>query len=209
MFRKWNGKDIPQGGYSVSQKIDGFRANHYRGIDGTPRLWTKNGHEIHGVGHILHKLGIMESIAGEPMMFDGEFQVNGTLSDTKRWHEKGWKLGGEDGTLFIFDMMPERLWRDGGDPKPWIIRDSELSELLALSEQSDENWQWREGTHGKEPDCPAVKAIEWEILDTVEEIERKAQEMYNRGDEGLVLKVIDSPYIRGRSNDWKKVKQGR
>lgn len=65
------------------QKIDGWRALRFPGIDGKVRLWTRNGQTIEGAGHILHRLALMEQVAGEPMVFDGEFQLGGTLEATK------------------------------------------------------------------------------------------------------------------------------
>ena len=52
----------------------------------------------------------MEEVAGEPLFFDAEFQVDGTLLATKAWCERGHKLGGSAGTLSPWRApRPKRL----------------------------------------------------------------------------------------------------
>jgi ATP dependent DNA ligase domain len=172
------------------------------------RLWTRNGHEIHGTGHILHVLNVMERIAGEPLMLDGEFQVGGTLLATKAWCEAGWKSGGEDGTLHLFDAMPERQWRNGGCDMPLIERKERLQALhdTALAEIADD-WAWREGTRGREPDAPATVVISHQIVAAARGVRMLAEEVWARGGEGLMVKDPTAAYTRGRSNAWLKVKR--
>lgn len=43
----WRG-DVPAGGWLVEQKWDGWRCLYFRGIDGQPRLWTRQGMPIDG-----------------------------------------------------------------------------------------------------------------------------------------------------------------
>lgn len=117
----WKGP-LPDGGALVEQKIDGFRALYFRGHDGQPKLWTRGGHRIEGVTHILHRLGQIEQSVGQALFIDGEFQVDGTLDATKRWCERGWKVGGEAGQFFAFDCMPEAEWRAGGTDRPVVER---------------------------------------------------------------------------------------
>ena len=213
LFRHWNKRDMPAGGFMAEQKMDGWRAGYWRGLDGTAKLWTKNGHAIEGVGHILHRLAIMERIAGEPMFFDGEFVVtptdgsSDTLAATKHWCESGHKLGGENGTLHLFDAMPERDWRAGGCDMPLEQRKARLVELHDAAEAEIAlSWEWREGTRGKEPCTPTV-IIPHDWLFGADDVMMMAEDVWRRGGEGLVLKDPASPYRRNRSPFWWKVKQ--
>lgn len=207
LFRHWNKRDVPVDGWLVEEKRDGWRAGWWRGRDGKQCLWTKGGFTIEGTGHILHRLAIMERIAGEPMMFDGEFQVGDTLAATKRWCETEWKLGGEAGTLFLFDAMPERDWRAGRCDMPLIERKARLVALHdAMEAEIALSWEWREGTKGKEPDTPtAVLEHEWTI--STRGVMMLAEKYWASGGEGLMLGEPDSPYLRGRHNGKYKVKR--
>jgi len=187
-------------------KIDGWRALHIRDWQGKPGLFTRNGHPIHGVDHILDKLHIMEQCAGEPMMFDGEFQVGGRLSATKQWCERGWKLGGEAGTLHLFDCMTDAEWRSGGSVTPLYQRKARLTELMRQADELPAAWEWRAGTHGRQPNEPLVAMIEDEWVGDSSEALALANRAWASGFEGLMLKAVQSGYERNRAGSWRKVK---
>ncbi|GAB7551592.1 hypothetical protein NRB_10900 [Novosphingobium sp. 11B] len=73
----------------VERKWDGWRALRFRGLDGKPRLWSRNGQPLNGADHIVHQLGLTERVAGVPLFLHGEIVVGGTLDATKRWFESG------------------------------------------------------------------------------------------------------------------------
>ena len=188
------------------QKVDGWRALRFPGIDGKVRLSTRNGHPIEGIEHILHRLALMEQIAGEPMVFDGEFQVGGTLEATKHWCERGWRLGGEAGTFYAFDCLTLAEWRAGGTDRPLYERKAQLQALArAVDEEPALSWEWRPGSHGRdESGAVQILADSWaaDERDVVDE----AQRVWAAGGEGLMLKDAESPYRRLRSGAWLKVK---
>lgn len=205
----WGGNAPANGGCIAEQKHDGWRALHFRDHEGKPALWTRNGYRIEGIGHILHKLAAMEEVAGEPMFFDGEFQVDGCLSATKAWCERGYKTGGEAGTFHVFDVLTEREWRANDCDRPLIDRKAILKQLFDESGRLDDGWEWRAGTYGKEPDHPIVEILEGEWCNDVPEIMDLANRVWVAGGEGLVLKDAESVYRRERSKDWLKVKHPR
>lgn len=198
---------LPVGDWGAQEKIDGWRAAWFAGSDGRQRLWTRNGVPIEGVGHIAHRLRAMERVAGEQMMFDGEFLVDGTLTGTKAWCERGWKSGGEAGTLHLFDCMTQADWQQGGTARPWYDRQRDLLELIKATEGLSDDWEWREGTKGKEPPYPHVTPLSWEYVNDAADVLDMAYRIWARGGEGLVLKRLDCPYVRDRSPDWLKVKR--
>jgi ATP-dependent DNA ligase len=202
----WDFRTIPSGGMMAETKIDGWRAAYLRNWRGEAGLYTRNGHEIHGVGHILHKLAMLERAAGEPMFFDGEFQVRVCLSATKHWCERGWKGGGEAGTFHLFDAMPLSQWKRGGSDTPLYRRKASLVEIMAAADAMPEAWEWREGPRGREPEEPAVVLLKDEWVANAFDALALARRAWAAKLEGLVLKYAESPYQRKRAPWWMKVK---
>ena len=204
---RWGG-DLPADEVMVEQKFDGFRAGYWRGLDGKPRLWTRNGHPIEGTGHIAHKLAVMERLAGQPMFFDGEFIVGNTLAETKAWCEREWKSGGEAGTVHLFDAMPESEWRAGGCDMPLIERKARLQALHdAADAEIADAWEWREGTRGKEPDAPPTSVVSHDIVAAARGVQMLANDVWAQGGEGCMIKDPTAAYIRGRNQAWLKLKR--
>lgn len=198
---------LPEGQWVASQKIDGWRAAWFRGIDGRPRLWTRNGHPIAGVDHILARCAAMEEAAGEPLFIDGELQIDGTLLATKAWCERGHKLGGSNGTLFAFDCLTQSEWRAGGSDMPWIERQKRLHALVSATEALPRDPRWFRATDGQSVPLDYFQALPGEIVHSHAGVLRAAEEVWAAGGEGLVLKRWDAPYRRNRSQYWLKVKQ--
>lgn len=202
----WDFLTVPAGGLIAETKVDGWRAVYLRDWEGKPGLFTRNGQPIEGVGHILYRLALMEACAGEAMVFDGEFQVGGCLSATKRWCERGWKTGGEAGTLYLFDAMPLSRWKQGGDDMPLYVRKARLVGMMRAADEHPLAWEWREGSRGKEPQEAAVELIADEWVKDAEEALSLARRVWAANLEGLVLKDAESPYQRKRAPYWMKVK---
>ena len=201
----WKGT-VPEGGAWLEQKHDGWRAFYAPDYLGKPCLWTRNGHPIEGVGHILHRLARMEREAGQPMFFDGELIVGGTLEATKAWCESGWKKGGEAGTFHAFDAIPLREWKAGGGAIPLISRKNALEALVAATDEPE--WEWRAGSRGRDEAGPAAVSFvggQW-IFDQRDVIDA-ARGIWAAGGEGVVIKEGDAPYRRNRNRTWQKVKR--
>lgn len=199
----WTGS-LPSSGVMAEQKIDGWRALWLRDHAGAPGIFTRNGVPIGGTAHIAYMLEQMERAAGEPMFFDGEFQVGGSLAATKAWCERGWKAGGEAGQLYLFDCMPASEWRAGGTQRPLYARKAMLRDL-AQAAQGD-GWEWRPGSHGRDDDCPPVTVLEDGWAFDAHDVEREAHAVWARGGEGLMLKDAEAGYERCRNGRWLKVK---
>jgi ATP-dependent DNA ligase len=202
----WDFRTVQIGGMMAETKIDGFRAAYLRDWRGVPGLYTRNGQHIEGVGHIVHRLKLMEQCAGAQMFFDGEFQIEGRLSATKHWVERGWKSGEEAGTFHLFDGFPAAEWATGGTDTPLYQRKQTLADLVAAADAHPVSWEWREGTRGKEPSEPAVTLLADEWVNDAAEALSLARRVWAVGDEGLMLKDAESPYRRNRSQHWLKVK---
>lgn len=203
LAQDWRGL-VSESGIMAETKIDGFRAIRFPGITGKVRLWTRQGMPIEGAGHILYRLERMERAAGEPMFFDGEFQVGETLAATKAWCESGWKLGGEAGIYHVFDAMPLSAWRAGGDPTPLYQRKKRLKELMDATAEPD--WEWRAGSRGRDEGATAVRMIEDEWCFTASDVLDFTKRIWAAGGEGAMLKDAEAGYARKRSDAWLKVK---
>lgn len=190
------------------QKLDGFRALWLRDRDGKARLFTRNGHDLPGTEHIAHELAAFERHAGEQLVIDGEFLVDGpdTLAATKAWVERGHKLGGTAGTFYAFDCLPYDEWSRGGTDRPWFERKARLEELsLSVASDAEHAWQWRPGSRGADADASPVRVVPHLDLWTVDDAVTMACEMWAAGLEGVVIKDAEAGYQRNRSNAWMKV----
>ena len=203
LLSDWRGI-VPQGGAWSERKHDGWRAARFPGIDGKVRLWTRNGFVIEGAGHILHQLERMEREAGEPLFFDGEFVVDGSLAATKHWCETGWKLGGEAGLFHVFDVLPLSEWRKGGGSAPLYQRKAMLRALMGATDEPE--WEWRPGSRGRDEGGLSVALVEDSWATDAADVVNEARRVWAAGGEGLVLKDPEAPYQRTRSQAWQKVK---
>lgn len=201
----WRG-DLPRDGAMIEQKMDGFRALRFRGIDGRVRLFTRGGIPIEGTAHILHQLDKIERAAGEALFIDGEYQVDGTLAATKAWCERGWKGGGEAGQFFAFDAMPYREWLAGGCAAPLYQRKARLHELAKAAEA--DSWDWRPGSRGRDELAPPAVVVlpDFWAADAADVIDEARRVWADHG-EGVVVKDPMAPYRRLRSDAWQKVKR--
>jgi ATP-dependent DNA ligase len=189
-------------------KVDGFRALWFNGIDRQPRLWSRNGIPLPGVAHIAERLTLMEEIAGEALVVDGEFLVGGALEATKRWCEREHKLGGEAGMYHAFDLMTFAEWRAGGSDVPLYARKARLAELVrATDERALAASTWRQSSRGKDEADSPISVIPDIWIFNADDAWAEARRVWSMGLEGCMLKVADAPYRRGRNGAWQKLKQ--
>jgi ATP-dependent DNA ligase len=178
---KWDGT-VPTGGLIVQEKADGIRALW---IDG--RLVTREGNPIGGTSHIAAALAALEQAFGRPMMFDGEFQVDGALRPTLR-HFAGGGRYGDAGHLFLFDAVPLEDWRADRCQMPLTAR------LEALD------------AAGAALVGDAVSVLRWRLCASPGAVRVAANAVWARDGEGLISKASGSLYRRRRDAAWAKVK---
>lgn len=182
---------------------------YLRNREGRPYLVTRNGYPIEGVSHIYHELAAWDRHAGEPYIFDGEYVVGdgpNTFAETKYWCDRGYKLGGVAGRLFLFDGMPLPDWMAGGTATPLWQRKAKLTRIAeAVAADDEHNWTWRPGSRGADEGSSPVVLVEYADAWSVEEAIEQASAIWKAGGEGIVLKDPFAPYVRTRSNAWLKV----
>lgn len=197
---EWRG-GVPEGGTWIEEKHDGARAGWIAG-----RLLTREGIAIGGIGHIAWHLAAIEREAGEPMFFDAEFIAPGGFLATLEHIGRG-ERAAEGGTLHLFDCMPLMEWKHGGTDRPLIQRKAMLRDLVAAAPDPALSWDWRPGTHGAEPEGPAIAVVEDHWCADQSEVEDMAVRIWARGGEGVMLKDAESPYRRNRNGAWRKFKR--
>jgi len=203
----WRGAVLPHG-MVCEEKRDGWRGLVFQGIDGTTRMFTRNGQFIEGTEHCLYFLAHMERLAGEPIVWDGEFQVDGSLDATKRWAEGGWKQGGEAGHFYLFDCLPLSSWKRGGDSTPLFQRKARLQSLFkAVIEDEALSWEFRPGSRGDDGWLRSVSVLPDQWVFTAQDALRAAQGVWAANGEGVMLKDVESPYQRSRNGSWLKIKR--
>ena len=203
----WKGA-LPDGGAMIEQKHDGIRAMRFTGISGATRLWSRNGHVIEGTAHILHRLALLEKVAGEQLMFDGEFIVDGTLAATKAWFERGWKTGAEAGVYHLFDCLPLADWQRGGCDIPLYQRKAYLAALWQAVEDQGLSWDWRPGSRGRDDGASPVLLVADQWVSDARDAMDFTRRVWATGGEGAMIKDAMSPYRRKRSDAWQKLKPG-
>lgn len=198
----WAG-DAPEHGAWIEPKMDGIRALWVEG-----RLVTREGVDLHGVGHIAAALRRMEAQAGRAMMFDGEAVVADSFDATlAHMARKGGS--GDAGTLHLFDCMSLDEWRTGGTQRPLVHRKAELVDLYR---SASEAWAADPLSWACERPASASDAVPLAIVSDGwafdrGDVEAQARAIWAAGGEGLMLKDAEGGYVRARSNDWRKVKR--
>jgi len=195
LFNEWRG-DVPEGGWAVSLKVDGWRCLW---IDGEFR--TRNGQPLHAADHFKPVMRLMEQAAGTRLFLDMEYQVDGSLAATKAHCERGWKDGSKRGKLHLFDAVPAANWFRGDCAMPLVDRFAWLADIAEKAHALPLAWEidpvfW-----------DRVEVLGQVLMHDAGEIQALAEQVWALGLEGLVLKRPGSLYQRRRSDEWKKVKQ--
>lgn len=201
----FRGRVLPHG-MMLEQKIDGVRGLVFQGIDNITRMFTRKGYFVEGTEHILYFLAHMERLAGERMVWDGEFQVGGNRDATKHWADFGWKQGGEAGHFYLFDCLPLSSWKAGGDLTPLYERKARLQALhKAVAENDDLHWEYRPGSRGDDSWVRSVSVLPDTWVFNSEGAISEARRIWAEDGEGVMLKDVEAPYQRQRNGHFLKI----
>lgn len=203
---RWAGVMPDPAGAMVERKWDGYRCLFFRGLDGEPGLWTRNGQRMPSAGHILARLIEVEAAMGGQHFIDGELVVGGTLAATKAHYDSGWRLG-DAGTFHAFDAIPFEAWQDGRCDMPLFERKAALARAIAVTAPDAGAWEWRAGSRGAGHGVDTVELATDTWAFSAADVQGEAQRGWAAGHEGVLVKHADAPYIRGRSDAWLKLKR--
>lgn len=156
----------------ISLKLDGLR-----GILQTEALYTRNGHKIKGMRHIIEALRLAEvdSVDGELMIPGLDFQTaSGLIRSDKPCPEA---------VLHIFDIP--------NHPGSFVDRLKAMKEI-------DEKFQYMRNS--------PVEVVKHVLVKSHEKIISTYEKAIYAGYEGLMVKTPNHHYQMKRSSDWQKVK---
>lgn len=163
----------------VQLKGDGLRALH---IDG--RIVSMEGAPLDCVAHCLAGLKRLEERLGEPFFFDGEYIEDAGYNATIAAHRRG--VG--NGVLWLFDALPMREWRDD---RCTLGLEARLERLAAALPHAESMF---------------IGMLDYWVLGP-DDAQRKAEQLWALGYEGIVSKRSRSRYVRRRSDDWVRLKR--
>ena len=195
----WRG-GVPDHGTWIEQKHDGVRTAWIGG-----RLVTREGMEIGGAAHIAHRIRIIGAASGRPVFLDGEF-IASDYRATLRHIGQGARAP-EAGTLHLFDCLWADEWEADDCDRPLYDRRKMLEHLVAAGEAHPLSWEYRPGTHGREPDAPPLSLVATHWCADQGDVEAFTASVWASGGEGAMLKDAEAPYRRNRSRAWLKYKR--
>lgn len=180
----WNGQPLPHGDWAIEEKVDGIRMLWIGDGCGGGEIVTRNGEPFDAAEHLRPELERLQRRFGMPMMFDGEYFEEGGFLPTLSAFRKGTGTG----RFYWFDAMPTVYWTIGTSNSGKFRR--------VTMEASLDEWA---------PDG-IVLAPQRHVVEG-EDLQRLAEWFWAQGKEGMVLKDMAAPYVRGRRPTWLKVKR--
>lgn len=160
-------------------KVDGIRALHIAG-----RIVSREALPLDVARHCLPALARLERRFGQPMVIDGEYQEERGLDATLAAH----KRGEGSGIFWLFDAVPYAEWK--ANRFTTRLRDR-LDQVGRLFDD-------------QEPFLGFLEPFDVEHPATARAI---AASLWQRGQEGIVVKDPASFYWRGRGSAWAKLKK--
>lgn len=173
----------------VELKFDGIHMGHAAGLEGLP--YTREGVEMRCASHLRDELDAisheLRHMTGSSHRLFGEYVnpagFNETLKDFGR--------GVGDGIVQLFDCPTERAYNGQEASLPLIERKAMLAAAIAAAGGQGTRYVKDELYVGADRDA----------------IEVLAGSIWADGHEGLVIKDAESPYVRGKSPHWMRLKQ--
>ena len=219
-----NGKN--KGPYIVTEKLDGVRRLLIK-EDGVPKFYSRTGIEDAGLVDLRQEALHLP----DNMVYDGELLAMGLYSNALELRQatnaiastKGMKRGL---TFNIFDCLSLEEYRQGidgpfvgGRGEPAVARKIYICSILKdpsfsllLTDQGTYDYFMRR----VEPTFNSIFKFKYirsvpilGVASTDEEIMRYAQEIWDRGFEGVMLNTLYGKYEFKRSNGLLKVKQSK
>ena len=162
----------------VQLKADGVRAIYAEG-----RIVSREGVPLDCALHCQPALRRLEEAFGQPMVFDGEYVEEDGFVATIAAQRRGEGYG----VMWLFDAMPFEQWSAGGSTDPALWRLQELRKRVM------------------EAQSPFLGMLDFWVMDP-DQTRAKFAELIREGYEGLVTKDPSAPYVRTRSDAWRRLK---
>jgi ATP-dependent DNA ligase len=181
----------------VQLKMDGMRFNAVV-INGKCEFRSRNGKELNLLGHLEDEFVTIAK--GENIVFDGELIVTDGFGVMDRQTGNGILSKAGKGTIseeeaskvkaIIWDEIPVMFFKSGLYSKPYKDRFADLRNRITSLKSSGFK----------------VEAVEWMLVESIEEAQVIFQQYFDLGEEGIILKDLESVWENKRSRKQIKFK---
>ena len=185
--------------FAVTIKFDGIRCIATMNGDSVQLISRQNQH-ILGAVELENEIKELLSVSDADIMLDGELLIeNGLSMKSKEAYKQTVKIVSKDGEKIgicyhIFDMIPKEEYEAKVGKMSYVERKAKLDSMFLKAQQTEKN-------------IVHLKTVEWLYYgDDTSVIAPMATEMRNRHQEGVMVNLLNSPYIFGRTDQLLKVK---
>lgn len=157
-------------------------------LDVNGRVQTLEGVDFIAAAHLQHELDAIRNMFGEPMVLHGEFLEAGGFYATLSAFRSGESRGG---IVVLWDAVTLKAWMGHAQSPP-------LDERRAMLETAMQTVR------------PGMVTLSPLLLihgDVPKIVEEALGEAVADNQEGIIVKDMDAPYVRGPSSYWLKVKK--
>lgn len=150
------------------------------------RCITNEGVDMGCADHLVPGLMELERRMGGRMFFHGEYFAS-TFSETL----SSFRTGRHTGAVWVHDAVPRNVWDGSAPSSPLHVRRALLAEAIKGMEKQGIYLMRQVAGHIGEDAIEDMAGVVWED-----------------GGEGVVIKDMDSPYIRADTPYWMRLKRG-
>lgn len=166
----------------VEIKLDGIGI-----LDVNGTVQTIQGVEFIAARHLQHELDAIRNMFGEPMVLHGEFLERGGFNATLSAFQSGESRGG---IVVLWDAVTLKAWLGHAQSPP-------LDERRAMLETAIQTVR---------PNMVTLNPLQLLLGNSQDRVTEALQAALANRHEGIVVKDMDSPYVRGPSPFWLKAK---
>lgn len=166
--------------YGFEIKVDGIGLLDVNGI-----VQSLAGVDFLAASHLLDELAAVRDAFGRPMVLHGEYiekaGFEAALSSFQR--------GEGSGAVMLWDAVPLAVWHGHEIGQPLVDRRQALVAAMDVVKPK------------------MLGMLQWGNLFSSVDVEVAAKEAIELGAEGIIVKDMDSPYVRAKSPYWMKIKR--
>lgn len=185
--------------FAITTKFDGIRCIATINVNNV-QLISRQNQRILGAVELENEIKELLSVSDADIMLDGELLVeNGLSMKSKEAYKQTVKIVRKDGEktgicYHIFDMIPKEEYETKVGKMPYAERKAKLDSMFIKAQQTGKN-------------IAHLKAVEWLYYgNNTSVIAPMATEMRKRHQEGVMVNLLNSPYVFGRTDQLLKVK---
>ncbi len=153
-------------------------------LDVNGYVQSLNGVDFMAALNLMPELTAIREAFGRPMVLHGEY-IEGAGFEAAL---SAFNRGEGTGAVMLWDAVPLSVWHGHEISQPLIERRAALAAAIQIAKPK------------------AVGLLQWVDISSAADVTSSAAQAIELGQEGIVVKDMDSPYVRGPSPYWMKVK---